>query len=272
MDNYTFSPIGYLHCDEKYKAHQPRQGVFAKNRGIIQLKKHHNFEQALQDLAGVDRIWVIFVFHENHKWKPLVQPPINNKGKKVGVFATRSPYRPNNIGMSCVKIIDVNIKNLTLTIENFDLIDNTPILDIKPYIVTADSFPNSHVQWLDNATNQQQYSIATTVEFDNKANFIEEVANLNLYSYCVTQLSNDPLNNLRKRVKILEFEENCYSLGCRTWKIIFKVCKVTSKITLLDILSNYQANELTNQAVKKEDKYKEKKFHQAFHKKFIKDT
>ncbi len=267
---FSFSPIGYLHCAERYKAEQPRQGVFADNIGTIKLEKHCNYEQALQDLAGVQRIWVIFVFHCNKNWKPLVQPPINHSGEKIGVFATRSPHRPNNIGMSCVDVVKVDPKKLTISVSNFDLLDETPILDIKPYIATADSFPDSKVDWLENANNNIPYEVIVNSDiFTMKANFVKEIADLDLYNFCLTQLSSDPLNRRRKRLKVIDNTAKVYSIGCRTWQIIFSVDASSKKIYLNDITSNYLPEELTSEAIQYEDKYHEKAYHVTFHKKFV---
>ncbi len=267
---FSFSPIGYLHCSEKYKAEQPRQGVFANNIGTIKLEKHCNYEQALQDLMGVQRLWLIFIFHCNKNWKPLVQPPINRSGEKIGVFATRSPHRPNNIGISCVDVIEVNQKKLTVSISNFDLLNETPILDIKPYIAAADSFPDSKVAWLEKSTNSIPYNVKISDDiFTMKADFIREIANLDLYNFCLTQLSSDPLNHRRKRLQTIDKSSNIYSIGCRTWQIIFAVDDNAKNIYLNDIRSNYSHEELTPQAIQNEDKYHEKSFHVAFHKKFV---
>lgn len=265
---YNFSPIGYVKCSEKHRAEQPRQGVFSQNTGIIKLNRNCNYEQALKDLDGVEHIWLIFVFHHNKNWKPLVQPPMNNSGEKVGVFATRSPHRPNNIGMSCVKLLDVNTKKLELTISNFDLLNDTPILDIKPYIPIADSFPNSKVKWHEEANNCAEYKINFAKIFIEKAAFIFDIANLDIKNYCEVQLSSDPLNSKRKRITKSNEQINEYFLGCRTWKILFLVNIVQKIVEIKDIISNYNPSELTPDAIKLEDKYGEKIFHVEFQKKF----
>ena len=102
----------------------------------------YNFEAALEDLSGFERIWVIFKFHLNETWNPKVSPPvISPAGRKVGVFASRSPHRPNPIGMSCVELTGVEKRRIY--IRNFDMLDGTPVFDIKPYIPAVDAFPGS---------------------------------------------------------------------------------------------------------------------------------
>lgn len=142
----NIKPIGFLHCDKKERYEAPRQGIHAKgSTGIIKLNPYCNFEQAVQDLDGFDRIWLIYGFHLNDWWKPLVSPP-RFRERKIGLFATRSPFRPNQLGMSCVKL--ESVKKLKIYISEFDLLDQTPIYDIKPYIPYCDSFPDSETGWL----------------------------------------------------------------------------------------------------------------------------
>jgi tRNA (adenine37-N6)-methyltransferase len=112
----------------------------------IELLPGRNFEQALKDLAGFERIWVIAWLHLNENWQPTVIPP---RGPKVrrGLFATRSPHRPNPIAISALKL--VRIEGLTLHVHGIDLLDGTPVLDIKPYVPYADAFPDAREGWLE---------------------------------------------------------------------------------------------------------------------------
>ena len=106
--------------------------------------------EALRDLEGFQRIWVVFAFHRSEGWKPLVRPP---RGRaKRGVFATRSPHRPNAIGLSCVELVAVEGRRLTL--RGVDLLDGTPVLDIKPYVPYADAFPGARAGWIDQVDEQ----------------------------------------------------------------------------------------------------------------------
>ena len=102
-------------------------------------------EAALQDLVGFERIWVVFVFDRSEGWKALVKPP--RGGPKRGVLATRSPHRPNAIGLSAVELVAVEER--CLRVCGVDLLDGTPILDIKPYVPYADAFPASCAGWID---------------------------------------------------------------------------------------------------------------------------
>jgi tRNA (adenine37-N6)-methyltransferase len=100
---------------------------------------------AFRDLAGFERIWLVFMFHRSEGWKAEVRPP--RGGGKRSVLATRSPHRPNSIGLSAVELVGVEAH--ALRVRGLDLLDGTPILDIKPYVPYADAFPTSRAGWID---------------------------------------------------------------------------------------------------------------------------
>jgi tRNA-Thr(GGU) m(6)t(6)A37 methyltransferase TsaA len=101
--------------------------------------------EAFRDLAGFERIWLIFAFNRSQGWKTEVRPP--RGGGKRSVLATRSPHRPNAIGLSAVELLSVEAG--ALRVRGIDLLDGTPILDIKPYVPYADAFPGSAAGWID---------------------------------------------------------------------------------------------------------------------------
>lgn len=102
-------------------------------------------QAAFRDLAGFERIWLVFVFHRSEGWKAEVRPP--RGGGKRSVLATRSPHRPNAIGLSAVELVAVG--DQLLRVRGMDLLDGTPILDIKPYVPYADAFPAARAGWID---------------------------------------------------------------------------------------------------------------------------
>ena len=111
--------------------------------------------EAFHDLVGFERIWLIFQFDRSEGWKAQVRPP--RGGGKRGVLATRSPHRPNAIGLSAVELVAVEASGLR--VRGMDLLDGTPILDIKPYVPYADAFPESAAGWIDEIDAAQgQYS------------------------------------------------------------------------------------------------------------------
>jgi tRNA-Thr(GGU) m(6)t(6)A37 methyltransferase TsaA len=142
----SLAPIGYVRSLSATKveaARQPRAAAGAPAR--IELLPGHNFEHALEDLARWKLIWVIFWFHQNRSWRPKVLPPRSTTGRK-GVFATRSPHRPNPIGLSVVRLERVD--GLVLHVLDADMLDGTPVLDLKPYVAYSDAHPEAGQGWL----------------------------------------------------------------------------------------------------------------------------
>ncbi|MBS0389416.1 MAG: tRNA (N6-threonylcarbamoyladenosine(37)-N6)-methyltransferase TrmO, partial [Proteobacteria bacterium] len=139
----SLEPIGYVRAPQLTKVEAARQPAAASPgstgaHGRIELLAGRNFEHALDDLAGWEYIWVIFRFHLNGNWRPKVLPPRSTTGRK-GVFATRSPHRPNALGLSAVRLERVD--GLTLHLGAHDMLDGTPVLDLKPYVPYTDAHP-----------------------------------------------------------------------------------------------------------------------------------
>ena len=258
--SYNFEAIGEVVCEQKYRYEAPRQAVFADNNGFILLNPKCNFEQAVEDLAGFERIWVTFVFHLNNGWKPKVSPPVIENRRKIGLFATRSPHRPNPIGLSCVTL--EKIEGLKIFIRNFDMLDNTPVLDIKPYIPASDSFPDSKTGWLEEIKFNRSQSIKITPAAQNEIEWIKRETGLDLLNFCNIQLSETLFDKSRQR--ITEICENRNSISCRTWSIIFsKTCD--NGLNIEKIVSNYSEAELNDL---EHDIYNDKRIHIAFKSEF----
>jgi tRNA (adenine37-N6)-methyltransferase len=143
----TLRPIGVVHSPFHERSSAPRQGRAAGGvLGTLELFKSSGIEHALEDLSSFNFIWVLFWFHENQDkgFRSKVLPPRSTKRR--GVFATRSPYRPNPIGMSAVEL--VGIEGLRLSVRNLDMLDQTPILDLKPYVPYSDAIVEANSGWL----------------------------------------------------------------------------------------------------------------------------
>lgn len=256
-DDYTMSPVAFIRCQSYYRYEMPRQPEFSNIPALIEFKKGQNFETALADLKGFERIWVIFVFHLNCRWSPKVRPPLSPDGAKYGVYATRSPHRPNRIGMSCVKLLKV--EGNCLTIENSDMLDGTPVLDVKPYIPEVDSFPHSAAGWRDQLKEQEWHCCNILEDFYVKADFLKRSAGHDLESFARIQLRYHPTDAARKRVRLLH--TNCYAIGFRTWQLIFTLDPAEKTYTLCDICSHYMPEELVPGSP---DPYGDKDLHRAF--------
>ena len=149
--HFNFQPIGILRSPYANRIDAPHQGTVtegtesgAEASATLELTDWVA-EQALKDLEGFERIWLIYVFDRNDGWRSTVKPP--RGGPKRGVLATRAPHRPNPIGLSAVRL--EKIEGNVLHLLGVDLLDRTPILDIKPYVPYADAFPDSAAGWID---------------------------------------------------------------------------------------------------------------------------
>ena len=258
------TPIGTFYGDAVYKYDAPRQGrLFAGHPGRIELNAGQNFEMALRDLDGFERIWVIFQFHENEGWRPTTRPPVPPKGKdRVGTFASRSPYRPNPIGLSCVRLL--KIEGLTLYVDEADLLNETPVLDIKPYIPMADAFPDAKAGWVEEQVGDV-WAIEMSEEFAAQNRWIAEHSVFDLFSFAQVQLSRgnfskDVFDSSRRRLTI---DENAHTgvLAYRTFRIHFSYDESERQVLLQRISSGYSAEDLEPNA---EDKYGDKDLHRKF--------
>ncbi len=167
----NIEPIASIKTCYQEKFGVPRQpGLVSDAWGQITFEPHYRDSDAVRGLEGFSHLWVIFVFHQTSgkQWKPSVRPPRLGGNKKMGVFASRSPFRPNPIGLSCLEIERIDYDNLhgpVIHVRGVDLVDGTPIIDIKPYVPYADSIaqaiggfaqdrPQSlHVCWRNNSDN-----------------------------------------------------------------------------------------------------------------------
>lgn len=153
---HTISAIGTVHSPYKEKFAIPRQpGLVTAAKGYIELDDKLSAVDMVEGLAEFSHIWVLFVFHQTitHGWKAKVKPPRLGGNQKLGVLATRSTFRPNGIGMSAVKLDQIDITNnkVKLHISGLDLLDQTPVVDIKPYIGYSDAINNVHCGFADAA-------------------------------------------------------------------------------------------------------------------------
>jgi tRNA-Thr(GGU) m(6)t(6)A37 methyltransferase TsaA len=165
--SYSVSPIGFVRSCFKEKFAIPRQPQLAPAaRGVLELLAPFDTGEAVQGLEQVSHVWLLFLFHQALEDRPRlkVRPPRLGGNKSVGVFASRATHRPNGIGQSVVKLDKVEPGRLWLS--GIDLLDGTPVLDIKPYVPYADSIAGAcnriadaaprliEVQWLDDAHSQ----------------------------------------------------------------------------------------------------------------------
>lgn len=175
--SYTIQPIGYLQSPYRQKFGVPRQPGLVDCEARLVLDKQFSGD-SVRGLEAYSHLWLSFLFHQTVEqgWQPLVRPPRAGGNQKLGVFATRSSFRPNGLGLSVVELKGIELgKQVSLILSGVDLVDGTPIIDIKPYIPYADSQPQARadfapaapamlaVHWRDAALQQaQQLQVADT--------------------------------------------------------------------------------------------------------------
>ena len=140
---FPFAPIGVIHSCFREKFGIPRQsGLAPAARATLELLPPYGQPAAVRGLEDFSHLWLVFVFHgiPAGRWQPTVRPPRLGGNRRLGVFATRSPFRPNAIGLSAVKLDRLTIRQgqVVLHLAGVDLLDGTPVLDIKPYLPYAD--------------------------------------------------------------------------------------------------------------------------------------
>ncbi len=250
----VFQPIGYYHGAPLPKQGVPRQSLLEScTEGEIHLLPGHNFETALRDLTGFQRLWILFVFDRNDHWRPTTKPPIPHPTQdRIGVFASRGPYRPNPIGLSCVELI--SISGRILKISGADLLDQTPILDLKPYIPHFDSHPHSAIGWMESqervlwAVNASPFAL-------QQMQWILSKGGPDLHTVAKVQLEYDPLNSTGKRVQWTTEQNGILSI--RTWDLQLLANPIQKVISIVNIRSRYNSSELKDSL----DTYRDKKIH-----------
>ncbi|EIW90209.1 MAG: tRNA (N6-threonylcarbamoyladenosine(37)-N6)-methyltransferase TrmO [Alishewanella agri] len=166
---YQMQVIGYIESPYKQKFAIPRQpGLIPEATGKLKLQAPYASETMIRGIEAFSHLWLVFVFHEtaDKGWSPMVRPPRLGGNTRKGVFATRATFRPNPLGLSVVKLDGVEIHNgaVTLLISGIDLLDGTPILDIKPYLPYSDALADARGGFADAAPETSM-----TVEFSAAA-------------------------------------------------------------------------------------------------------
>lgn len=234
----SFEPIGQVRCALRSRVEAGRQpGAGGDAAGRIELLPGRNFEHALLDLDGWEYIWVIFCFHLNRGWRPKVLPPRSRSGRK-GVFATRSPHRPNPLGLSAVRL--ERIEGLTLHVRELDMLDGTPVLDIKPYVAYSDAHPQARAGWLERAADPIP---AHAVRFEEpaarQAQWIEARTGLDLRRRIEETLALGPEPHPYRRIRRNGAQ---LQLAVREWRVN---CTVDGRqIGVREIASGYRSAQL----------------------------
>lgn len=253
IESITLRPIGVARTPFPDRVSAPRQPAAAEGaRGTLELFPGHHYEHALDDLEGWERIWVIFLFHLNPPgvWRPKVLPP-RSPGKRRGVFSTRSPHRPNPIGISVLRLEAV--EGLTVRVLDVDLIDGTPILDIKPYVPYTDAFPSSRTGWLAPIAPveggaappdpEPGFEVTWSALAAEQAAWLREAHGVDLVTPVDRALSLGPQPHPYRRIRR---EGDGYRLAVKDWRVRFRV---EGRLVTVDRLeSGYRPAELATSA------------------------
>ncbi len=220
-------PVARIYTDFPSKFGIPRQsGLIDELIGKIVFEKEYRDPQALRGLEEFSHLWLLWEFSENKRegWSPTVRPPRLGGNKRVGVFATRSPFRPNPIGLSCVKLVDIKPESegTVLYVSGADLMNGTPIYDIKPYIPLTDCKPEA----TEGYTKQtKQYSL--TVEFPKE--LLEQIP-VNKQAALIQVLEQDP------RPSYIDDPDREYGVFFGKQNICFKVKEQTLTVTKVETI------------------------------------
>lgn len=258
----TLHPIGRIRTSFANKVDAPRQPAAATGAaGVIELFAGRNLEHALEDLAGWERIWVIFWFDRNTGWRPKVLPPRSTDGRK-GVLSTRSPHRPNPLGLSVLRL--ERVEGLLLHVLDVDLLDGTPILDIKPYVPYTDAFPESGSGWLQGTPAQagvpdpgRQFNVAFSAVADQQLAWIAGRSPLPLRERIENTLKLGPQPHPYRRIR--RSKDGSLTLAVQDWRVDFSV--EGRQVDVHRIRSGYNTQQLARPASGPDDPLA---LHQAF--------
>ena len=217
--------VARIHNDFKEKFGIPRQsGIADQFVSVIVFEPEYRVREALRGIDGFSHLWLIWNFSkaERDTWSPTVRPPRLGGNKRMGVFATRSPFRPNPIGLSSVKLLEVKDtadRGTVLLVSGADLLDGTPIYDIKPYLAFTDSHPDAASGFAEDVMGH-----SLTVSFpDRLLSLIKEEKRRGV----ITILENDP------RPSYIDDPERVYTFDFADYEISFKVRE--SELTVTDV-------------------------------------
>ena len=230
----TLSPIGFIRSPKQVKfqaRHQPSETDAESS--VLELLPDCGHELAVRDLAGFDRVWLVWWFHRNTTWRPLVLPP-RGPAQRRGVFATRSPHRPNPLGLTPVRLLAVEGRRLVL--GACDLVDGTPIFDIKPYIAAYDAFPGAKAGWHDEVAAALNVPPQFKVDFsplaEAQGEWLLTSWGIDYRPRLLELLARDPSPHRTRRIR--RRWGGRLEIGCGAWRAFFVVENQAVKVLTLD--------------------------------------
>lgn len=218
--------IAHIYNDFKEKFGIPRQSGIAEVSSKIVFTPEYRNPEALRGIEGYSHLWILWQFSEalRDEWSPTVRPPRLGGNRRVGVFATRSPFRPNSIGLSSVRLLSVDTtanEGTVLTVSGADIMNGTPIYDIKPYLAYTDSHPDAVGGFADEVRDYR-LSVSISKELISKIPTEKQNSLLQI-------LENDP------RPAYKEDGERIYTFSFSNFEVSFKVEGGTLTVTAVEI-------------------------------------
>jgi tRNA-Thr(GGU) m(6)t(6)A37 methyltransferase TsaA len=216
MPHYTFEPIGFINSCFKEKFGIPRQpGIVPSAAAVLEMEPQFSHMEAFRRLETFSHVWLLFVFHQSsaHQWKPTVRPPRLGGNQRVGVFASRSNFRPNAIGQSVVKLLSINKpkEKIELELGGVDLLHGTPVLDIKPYLPYSDAIFDATPGYAHDPPKALWPVIFSPAAIKNGKRF-EQTRYPGLMQVITDLLALDPRPGYQKKVK-------SHNYGMRLWDL-----------------------------------------------------
>jgi|GEM_PF-116646 putative methyltransferase, YaeB/AF_0241 family len=233
----TLRPIGYIRSGKHVKfaaRHQPDEREAEEN--FLELLPDAQLALATADLSGFDRVWLLWWFHRNTGWRPQVIPP-RGPQKRRGVFATRSPHRPNALGLTPVRLFGVERGGRLLRLGPCDLVEGTPVFDIKPYVPAYDSFPESRAGWIDEVDAAERMEPRFVVELspraEEQAEWLRETWNIDFLPRVRELLGRDPSPHRTRRIRRVAVKHGGGAqIGCGAWRAMFRVDEVSCRVVV----------------------------------------
>ena len=216
----------------KFQAgHQPTAATEERNE--LELLPGCGYEDALRDLAGFERVWLLWWFHRNEGWRPLVLPP-RGPVRRRGVLATRSPHRPNPLGLTPVPLLGVEGRKLLL--GPCDLVDGTPVFDIKPYVPAFDAFPDSRAGWIEEVEAESRepakYSVSLAVFAEEQGRWLRKNWGIDFTARMTGLLARDPSPHRTRRIRRRGPARS--EICCGAWRAVFGVEGETVTVRALE--------------------------------------
>lgn len=233
MTTFSFNQIGTIRSAYKEKFAVPRQpGLIEDGGGELLLLPPYNQATAVRGLSEFSHLWVIFVFHQTMHggWRPTVRPPRLGGNARLGVFATRSTFRPNPIGMSLIELKGIRTQGTDVILElgSLDLVDGTPVIDIKPYLPFAESHPQAKAGFAQSAPNSDMHVYFSAHAEKQLQQHLHNTPHLR--RFIIQVLAQDPRPAYRKGEDI----EREYAVWLLSFNIRWRIVNGETEVLSLD--------------------------------------